>query len=702
MLRFMKKSRGNQSSKPFSVMMYPAGPGSGDSPEGFPEQPRLQPQIGNRTTQTLDAFFTCRKNVLLAKSSSPQVEGDFAMAPRGPDQEECEGLLQQWREEGSSQVLSTASEGPLIDKGLAQSSLALLMDNPREENAASEDKWSSRQLSDLRAAENLDEPFPEMLGEEPLLEVEGVEGPMWAAIPMQSDPQYADCAVLPVGAVAPEQWEEDPAVLAWSIAPEPVPQEEAPIWPFEGLGQLQPPPMEIPYHEILWREWEDFSTQPDAQGLKAGDGPQFQFTLMSYNILAQDLMQQSSELYLHCHPDILNWSYRFVNLMQEFQHWDPDILCLQEVQEDHYWEQLEPSLRMMGFTCFYKRRTGCKTDGCAVCYKPTRFRLLCASPVEYFRPGLELLNRDNVGLVLLLQPLIPEGLGQVSVAPLCVANTHILYNPRRGDVKLAQMAILLAEVDKVARLSDGSHCPIILCGDLNSVPDSPLYNFIRDGELQYHGMPAWKVSGQEDFSHQLYQRKLQAPLWPSSLGITDCCQYVTSCHPKRSERRKYGRDFLLRFRFCSIACQRPVGLVLMEGVTDTKPERPAGWAESVLEEDTSELEPAFSRTVGTIQHCLHLTSVYTHFLPQRGRPEVTTMPLGLGMTVDYIFFSAESYENGNRTDHRLYRDGTLKLLGRLSLLSEEILWAANGLPNPFCSSDHLCLLASFGMEVTAP
>lgn len=120
--------------------------------------------------------------------------------------------------------------------------------------------------------------------------------------------------------------------------------------------------------------------------------------------------------------------------------------------------------------------------------------------MEYFRPGLELLNRDNVGLVLLLQPLVPEGLGQVSVAPLCVANTHVLYNPRRGDVKLAQMAIFLAEVDKVARLSDGSHCPIILCGDLNSVPDSPLYNFIRDGELQYHGMPAWKV-------------KWERPLW---------------------------------------------------------------------------------------------------------------------------------------------------------------------------------------------
>lgn len=166
---------------------------------------------------------------------------------------------------------------------------------------------------------------------------------------------------------------------------------------------------------------------------------------------------------------------------------------LEGVQASGTLTDLLGGIFLVGFTCFYKRRTGCKTDGCAVCYKPTRFRLLCASPVEYFRPGLELLNRDNVGLVLLLQPLVPEGLGQVSVAPLCVANTHVLYNPRRGDVKLAQMAILLAEVDKVARLSDGSHCPIILCGDLNSVPDSPLYNFIRDGELQYSGMPAWKV-----------------------------------------------------------------------------------------------------------------------------------------------------------------------------------------------------------------
>lgn len=37
--------------------------------------------------------------------------------------------------------------------------------------------------------------------------------------------------------------------------------------------------------------------------------------------------------------------------------------------------------------------------------------------------------------------------------------------------------------------------------------------------------------------------------------------------------------------------------------------------------------------------------------------------------------------------------------GPALVLSEEILWAANGLPNPFCcSSDHSCLLASFGWK----
>ncbi|NXD75680.1 ANGE1 protein, partial [Halcyon senegalensis] len=649
-----------------------------------------------------DAFFTCRKNVLLAKSTSTQIEDVFAATRGRSVPEEQEALLQQWLEEGAGNLPASESAPAAgrVSVKLTSDWLEgseLLMTSLSDLNSAPEvTQCSGQQLTELHAlasSEPQDHAVTDLtkLPAEETVSVAG-SAPLAAVVP-QADHQLAARA-----AVGIEVQNEDPAVLAWSLAhdTDTVPTEPPP-WPIQDTVQLCPLPTEVPYHDILWRDWEDLSVQPCVLEQVSENSPLFEFRVMSYNILAQDLVEQGLDLYLHCHPDILNWNYRLPNLLQEIQHWDPDVLCLQEVQENHYWEQLEPTFKEMGFACFYKRRTGTKTDGCAVCYKHSRFQLISLSPVEYFRPGLDVLNRDNVGLVLLLQPLLHEGLDPKAVSPLCVANTHVLFNPRRGDIKLAQMALLLAEIDKIAKTTEGSYYPVILCGDLNSVPDSPLYKFIRNGELSYHGLPAWKVSGQEDFSQQLYSRQLLAPLWPSSLGVTDNCQYVTFCQPKKPGRRKYSRGFLLQFRFCDAACERPPQLVLLEGVTDAKPA----------------LHPSLfffgkwwlfmCRSSGIIRHGLNLTSVYSHFLPQRGRQEVTTMPMGLGATVDYIFYSAEPVENGNRGGEcrRLYKDGALKLLGRLSLLSEDVLLLANGLPNPFYSSDHLCLLASFGLEISS-
>ncbi|NXT68453.1 ANGE1 protein, partial [Chaetops frenatus] len=656
-----------------------------------------------------DAFFTCGKNVLLAKSPSTQIDGVFAATRGGSVPEEQEALLQQWVEEGAGNL--PASEGvPAVKKvsvtltsdwlegsELLMTSLSDLNTSPEVSRCADQ---QHAELNALASSELQGHAVTELARLPAEGTVTGAGSAPWAAGVPQADHQTAGCAGINV-----EVLNDDPAVLAWSLACDA--ETEPPVLPAQPMQDevpFYPVPTEVPYHEILWRDWEDLSVQPCVLEQVSKNTPLFEFRVMSYNILAQDLVEQGLDLYVHCHPDILNWSYRLPNLLQEIQHWDPDVLCLQEVQENHYWEQLEPTFKEMGFACFYKRRTGTKTDGCAVCYKHSRFQLISLSPIEYFRPGLDVLNRDNVGLVLLLQPVLPEGLGLKAVSPLCVANTHVLFNPRRGDIKLAQVALLLAEIDKIARTTEGRYYPVILCGDLNSVPDSPLYKFIRNGELSYHGMPAWKVvSGQEDFSQQLYSRKLLAPLWPSSLGITDKCQYVTLCQPKKLGRREYSRDFLLQFRFCDVACERPPQLLLLEGVTDAKPvasAREYSAVTAVLKRHNS-LSFLGKQCSGVIQHGLNLTSVYSHFLPQRGRPEVTTMPMGLGATVDYIFYSAEPVENKAGECRRLYRDGALKLLGRLSLLSEDVLLMANGLPNPFCSSDHLCLLASFGLEISS-
>jgi len=51
------------------------------------------------------------------------------------------------------------------------------------------------------------------------------------------------------------------------------------------------------------------------------------------------------------------------------------------------------------------------------------------------RESVEWINRDNVGLILSLK--FGEN-GQI-----LVANTHLLYNPGREDIRLAQCALLV-------------------------------------------------------------------------------------------------------------------------------------------------------------------------------------------------------------------------------------------------------------------
>lgn len=67
-----------------------------------------------------------------------------------------------------------------------------------------------------------------------------------------------------------------------------------------------------------------------------------------------------------------------------------------------------------------------------------------------------------------------------------VANTHILFNMKRGEIKAGQIALLLATIDRyVQQLSKTNNfAGVLLCGDFNIDPFSPLYHFIRDGALQ--------------------------------------------------------------------------------------------------------------------------------------------------------------------------------------------------------------------------
>jgi endonuclease/exonuclease/phosphatase family metal-dependent hydrolase len=85
-----------------------------------------------------------------------------------------------------------------------------------------------------------------------------------------------------------------------------------------------------------------------------------------------------------------------------------------------------------------------------------------------------------------------------------VANTHVLFNPKRGDIKLAQLRLLLQHLQALIAAAlpedQAQHVAAMVMGDFNSAPNTPLYRFMRQGWidcLQHHrkdmaGQAAWR------------------------------------------------------------------------------------------------------------------------------------------------------------------------------------------------------------------
>jgi len=73
----------------------------------------------------------------------------------------------------------------------------------------------------------------------------------------------------------------------------------------------------------------------------------------------------------------------------------------------------------------------------------------------------------------------------------------ILFRCCAGDIKLVQLATLFAELNDLLskhEATHGSRPPLILCGDFNSTPDSPLIHFVRSGSLFYQGTQETQAS----------------------------------------------------------------------------------------------------------------------------------------------------------------------------------------------------------------
>lgn len=393
----------------------------------------------------------------------------------------------------------------------------------------------------------------------------------------------------------------------------------------------------------LEREWED--VEPPSCLSQDAVVNKKKIRVVSYNILSQKLLHLNSGLYRNCDSTILHWEYRWPKIKSELEEFDADIVCLQEVEKHHFLKEILNFLESLGYDCIYKKRTGNnvnKPDGVLIAYKKEKYRLVTESKVEYFRGTFSPVNQDNVGIITILKPFSSNSeTSEDDSSCICIVNTHLLYNPKRGDIKLVQLSTLFAEVHKVITSHSMKKIPIIMCGDFNSVADSHLFDFITKQQINYEGLLSKHVSGQK-VGHKGRDVPLPSPLLPECLNITDHgCMH----RPEDHSRNSTNPDNI------------PIPYLLRHSLGNLK-------------------------------------SSYTHDEPRASTTQ------DRGVTVDYIFYSPHfctEIQGSSNTSSPRNSSIYLYPSRRLNLIHPRELKRVRSIPNAAHPSDHLPIVVDFVM-----
>lgn len=60
--------------------------------------------------------------------------------------------------------------------------------------------------------------------------------------------------------------------------------------------------------------------------------------------------------HLHCPRQFLDWNFRKQRILQELDGYNADIMCLQEVERDVFFKEMEPMYAANGFEGLYCRK----------------------------------------------------------------------------------------------------------------------------------------------------------------------------------------------------------------------------------------------------------------------------------------------------------------------------------------------------------
>ncbi|VDP31942.1 unnamed protein product [Heligmosomoides polygyrus] len=235
------------------------------------------------------------------------------------------------------------------------------------------------------------------------------------------------------------------------------------------------------------------------------------FTVLCYNVLCDKYATVNQ--YSYCPSWALNWEYRKMSIMKEIRNYEADIITLQEVETEQFRLLFQPELKVLGYTGIFSPKSRAKTmneedrkyvDGCAIFWKSEKFEMEREHLIEFTQVVVKkasssehMLNRvmprDNIALCAVLR--IKENVYNNSesdrfttVDDGCGGQRRRL-DPELCDVKLVQTMMLahelyklLEEVAEQFRITP-QQTPVLICGDLNSLPDSGVFEFLSRGQI---------------------------------------------------------------------------------------------------------------------------------------------------------------------------------------------------------------------------
>lgn len=207
----------------------------------------------------------------------------------------------------------------------------------------------------------------------------------------------------------------------------------------------------------------------------------FQISIMCYNLLAQALIRRKL---FPTSGNALKWANRSQVLLSEFEHYNADIVCLQELDYIQYTSFWKKEFARLGYGSQYYR-AGTKNHGVAVLYKLEKFEYQHCMFINYdkvetgdIRPTTV---TQNVGMMVYLtftDPVLKEHPG-ITRDGIIVGTTHLFWHPFGTFERTRQTYIVLQQMKEFTKnmnLLHGADKKFyrFFAGDFNSQPyDTP-------------------------------------------------------------------------------------------------------------------------------------------------------------------------------------------------------------------------------------